>query len=140
MKRLGLMNPFGKPTVYVLTITMLLSSWVGAEVPCRAHGAGTLGNMAAMQNVAASHDVEHAAQRGSAAMHDPAEQNTAPSMGDCPCCDDCAALCAGMGSSALAGVSTPGDPSYDINARLLPLPVNFRPQPPPQSLFRPPIV
>jgi hypothetical protein len=133
------MNPFGKTTIYVLTITLLLASWVRAEVPCRSQGAGTMGNAAATQDVAASHHVEHAAPHGEAAIPDPTEQDTGLSTDDCPCCDDCATLCAGLGGSALASESVPSEPSYDVNARLLLSAANFRPQPPPQSLFRPPI-
>jgi len=121
MKHLRLMNPFGKIAIHVLTIMLFVSSGIGAEMPCEAQGA------VMTDNVVASHGTEHA-QHGDVAGPD-----------DCPCCDDCAMVCAGMGVSALAGVSISSELPYDVRARLLAPTVNFRPQPPPRSLFRPPI-
>ena len=115
------MYPFGKIAIHVLTIMLFVSSGVGAELPCEAQGTGMA------DNVVASHGAEHA-QHGEVAVPD-----------DCPCCNDCAMVCAGMGVSALAGASVSSEPPYDVRAPLLAPTVNFRPQPPPRSLFRPPI-
>lgn len=115
------MNPFGKVAIHVLTIMLFVSSGIGAELPCEAHVAGMT------DNVVAIHGAEHA-QHGEVAGPD-----------DCPCCDDCAMVCAGMGTSTLAGVSVSSEPPDDARARLLATTVNFQPQPPPRSLFRPPI-
>jgi hypothetical protein len=116
-------SSFGRMVIYVLTTTLFFSSWAAADLSCRS------------QSEPASHHVQHAAH-GSAAI---ADQDAGPSTTDCPCCDDCAMLCPAMGGTALAALTTAGEQPYDSHARLTPQTVNFRPQPPPQSLFRPPI-
>jgi len=126
------MNPFGKIVIYVLTTTLFFSSWVSADLSCRSQGSP------ASHEVVASHNVEHA-QHGNVAVANQTDQDAGRSTMDCPCCDDCAMLCAGMGGTALATVSVPSESPYDLHARLTPRPVNFIAQPPPQSLFRPPI-
>ena len=116
-------SSFGRKVIYVLTTTLLFSSWAAADLSCRS------------QSEPASHNVQHAGH-GSTAIPD---QDAAQSATDCPCCDDCAVLCPAMGGTALAALTTAGEQPYDSHARLTLQTVDFRPQPPPQSLFRPPI-
>jgi hypothetical protein len=138
------MNPFGKFAIHVLTATLLFSAWVGAELPCESQGAESLHRASMSHRASASDNVAandaHPCVTTSTNPSDQTDHTGAPSVGDRPCCDDdCAMVCATMGGSAMASVSVTSEPQYDVHARLTARTVSFRPQPPPQSLFRPPI-
>ena len=132
------MDAFGKIAIYVLTTTLFFSAWVGAELPCQSQGAQPPHTVAANYGSTTNHDastIEHAHH----AAADHSDQDVIPSSDDCPCCDDCAMVCAGVGGNAMASVSVSSEPPYDLRSRLMSSIVIFRPQPPSQSLFRPPI-
>ena len=79
---------------------------------------------------------DHASHQQAGGDHEGAGNE--PANG-CPDCFDCMVLCSMAGTNALADPALLVDTLNNGSADLIPNAVDFRSNPPPQSLFRPPI-
>ena len=126
--------------IYILVVTMTLSSWANAASPCDAERSmdGLEVTAVAHAHHASSQDVDLRAHHF-ADPYQNSEQGSDALSADCLCCDDCVAVCVLTGVSPLANMSFFVDTLFDTSVRPIPRDVEFRRGPPPQSLFRPPI-
>ena len=129
-----------KSVVCLLVLILPLSSWTNAASVCDAGRSTTVQEIATVAH--AHHDpagnVEHGVDHHSDRHHQNVQGGDALAT-ECPCCDDCAALCSTTGGSTVANASILVDSLFDGRDQLIPHVVEFRRRPPPQSLFRPPI-
>ena len=126
--------------IYVLAMTMSLSSWANAASPCDADRHADVAEITSIAHVhpGSSEGVDHRGHQASDQPANDAQDNSADSM-DCVCCDDCVAVCALTGVNPVTSASAFVVALFDAGAGPIPLDVEFRRGPPPQSLFRPPI-
>lgn len=129
-----------KSVVCLLVLILPLSSWANAGLVCDAERSTTVqetGTIAHAHHDPAGH-VEHGVHHDSS-IHDQNVRGNDALAKECPCCDDCAALCSATGGSTVANASILVDSLFAGRDQLIPHVVEFRRRPPPQSLFRPPI-
>jgi len=136
-----------KYIAYFLILVMPLSAWASVGTPCAqntempdvsatqmvdplAHHHDTHSTTAEIQS---SESAGHAGHSTSAASGDES------TLADCPCCDDCAAMCVLTSCAPVALTSGSAALAFNGNETLLPQSDAFRVIRTPDALFRPPI-
>ena len=143
-----------KYIAYLLIAIMPLSAWASAGAPC----AQTMSQIAGSETQAVdphahhgsgaastehnNHDKNgsagHASHQASAATDDQSTAEQAPPA-ECPCCDDCVAMCVLSSCSPVALTNTSATLANSGSETLFAKTDAFRVAPPPHVLFRPPI-
>ena len=127
-----------KSVVCLLVLTLSSSSWANAASMCNTERSTKEIEALAHAHHDSAANVEHRVNHDSV-HHDQNVQGSDAPATECPCCDDCAAVCGATGGSTVASASILVDSVFDGRDRLTPRVVEFLRRPPPQSLFRPPI-
>ena len=132
------MDSLRKSVIYLLVVTLPLSLWASVASLCDTERSSAIEKISvdAHAHHGSSENVNHQELQVSANIKN---ANTSGASTDCPCCDDCVAICAMTAGSLLVSTSVLVDSLFDAHDRLIPLVVVFHQGPPRQSLFRPPI-
>ena len=117
----------------LLMLVMTMSSWASAAPSCPENAPHMQAEMQAEIDGGETH---HASHQQAGGDHEGAGNE--PANG-CPDCFDCMVLCSMAGTNVLADPALLVDTLNNGSADLIPNAVDFRSNPPPQSLFRPPI-
>ena len=133
------MDSLRKSVIYLLVATLPLSSWASSASLCDGERSSAIEEIEvdAHAHHDSSENVDHRTHHASDTHTRSAEASDAST--DCPCCDDCVAICTMTAGSLLVSASVLVDSLFNLHDRLILLVVDFRQGPPPQSLFRPPI-
>ena len=132
---------------YLLMVLLTVSSWAGAAPSCPENAPHMRAAMQAEMNGGAMVSSTHVAPTVMAdhASHQPAGNDHEGAADDnesrngCPDCFDCMVLCSMAGASVLADPTLLVAALIEGSADLIPSATDFRSNPPPQSLYRPPI-
>lgn len=140
------MKPARKYIAYLLILVMPLSAWASAGIPCTQNTetpsvsetqvVDPHAHHAAGGATIESHSSESAGHAGHSAMAASGDESTPV---DCPCCDDCAAMCVLSSCSPVALTTVSDAMAFNASETLLPQSDAFRVGPAPHVLFRPPI-
>ena len=131
-----------------LVLALALSSWSNTAFSCAMGNSSGMAEMMGMADVSTSHHESgkpsaHAAHALSGASHQAGNHESARaddvSPTDCPNCFECVVLCSMAGANVTVNAPVLTDPPGKRIETPISSVVDLNSDPPPQSLFRPPI-